>query len=133
VDLVLFGPETVDPYNEKVMRAGMGAHFRTPMQMGEAWAELATWLDEQLPLYVADAGAKLAYDEVDWLQPAILAVGGEANGASDWVLQRATPISIPMQGATESLNAGVAGSIILFEAARQRRQQAKRAAATRAR
>ena len=128
VDLTLFGPETVDPFNEKVMRAGMGAHFRTPIRVEEQWQDVAAWLDGEASLYVADAAASLAYDDVDWLRPAVLVVGGEANGASEWVSQRATGISIPMQAATESLNAAVAGSIILFEAARQRRQQGKHAA-----
>jgi len=48
-------------------------------------------------------------------------VGGEAAGASAAAIDTATLISIPMYGSAESLNAGVAGSIILFEAARQRR------------
>jgi TrmH family RNA methyltransferase len=121
VELTLFGPETVDPFNEKVMRAGMGAHFRTPIRTLERWDEAKAWLDDHQPLYVAEATGELAYDEVDWTLGATLVIGGEANGASEWVRQRATAISIPMQGATESLNAAVAGSVILFEAARQRR------------
>lgn len=121
VELVLFGPETVDPFNEKVLRAGMGAHFRTPIRMAEKWDDLLTWLDVNAPLYVAEAAGELSYERVDWTLPATLVVGGEANGASAWVLERAVAISIPMERATESLNAAVAGSVILFEAARQRR------------
>lgn len=129
VDLVLFGPETVDPFNEKVLRAGMGAHFRLPLRVLNQWDEVDAQcmaLDvDRLPLYVADAAGELDYDAVDWSVAAMLAVGGEANGASAWVRQRATAITIPMQRATESLNAAVAGSVILFEAARQRRHAGK--------
>ncbi len=49
VELVLFGPETVDPYNEKVMRSGMGAHFRTPIRVAEKWDEVLSWVDVAPP------------------------------------------------------------------------------------
>jgi TrmH family RNA methyltransferase len=124
VQLALFGPETVDPFNEKVLRAGMGAHFRVPIRVLEKWDEAAALIDLTQPLYVADAGSESDYDRVDWSAPCTLAVGGEANGASAWVREHALAITIPMLGATESLNAAVAGSVILFEAARQRRNRA---------
>ena len=127
VELVIFGPETVDAFNEKVMRAGMGAHFRTPLRTLERWDEAAEWLDSA-PLYVAEAGGVLDYDAVDWSQAATLVVGGEASGASEWIAQSATAIRIPMERATESLNAAVAGSVILFEASRQRRHGTVRGA-----
>jgi RNA methyltransferase, TrmH family len=124
-DLTLFGPETVDPFNEKVMRAGMGAHFRMPLRVVERWDDLVTWVDVDQPLYVAEAAGELLYDVVDWTIPATLVVGGEASGASAWVRQRAIPIAIPMAHGTESLNAAVAASVILFEAARQWRHASK--------
>jgi RNA methyltransferase, TrmH family len=120
-DLVLLGPETVDPYNDKVLRAGMGAHFRLPLHVCEDWEEIRSILGEH-PVYVADAGGETAYDEVDWQQSSALIIGGEASGPGDEARRMATPVAIPMHGATESLNAAVAGSIILFEAARQRRK-----------
>jgi RNA methyltransferase, TrmH family len=120
-DLVLFGPETVDPYNDKVLRAGMGAHFRLPLRVCEDWDEIKSILGERA-VYVADAGAETAYDRVDWQQSSALIIGGEASGPGDEARRMATPVAIPMHGTTESLNAAVAGSIILFEAARQRRK-----------
>lgn len=122
VALTIFGPGTVDPFNEKVMRAAMGAHFRTPMRVVESWEQLATWIEPGVPMYLADAAGALEYDQVDWTHPAILVVGGEANGASEWIRARATAVAIPMAQATESLNAAVAASVVLFEAARQRRR-----------
>ncbi|CAN5771358.1 RNA methyltransferase [soil metagenome] len=122
VDLVLFGAETVDPFNDKVVRAGMGAHFRLPLRVCADWPAVQSWLAPHQRLYLAQADATIAYDQVDWRLPAVLVVGGEAEGASPQVRMMAQPIAIPMQGKVESLNAGIAGAIILFEAARQRRQ-----------
>jgi TrmH family RNA methyltransferase len=126
VELALFGPESVDPFNEKVMRAGMGAHFRMPIRTLGQWDEALAWVDGEQPLYLAEAAGTMDYDAVDWSQAVTLVVGGEASGAGEWVRRRAVAISIPMRSTTESLNAAVAGSVILFEAARQRRRSRKR-------
>lgn len=121
VELVIFGPETVDPFNDKVVRAGMGAHFRLPLRVCSTWPEITKLLPTGVTLYLAQAQASLTYDAVDWRLPAGLIVGGEAAGASDRAYELAQPIAIPMQGQVESLNAAMAGAVILFEAARQRR------------
>jgi RNA methyltransferase, TrmH family len=121
VALVLFGPETVDPYNDKTLRAGMGAHFRLPLRVCQNWREIDGYLAPGQSLYLAEAGAKLAYDRVNWRETAALVIGGEAEGASPEARERAEPLAIPMEGKVESLNAAVAGAVILFEAARQRR------------
>ena len=123
VQAALFGPGCVDPFNEKVLRAGMGAHFRLPLRVCSQWPQVEQIVGGRLALYLAEAGAALAYDAVDWRQPCALVIGGEAAGAGAEARAAATPISIPMHNAVESLNAAVAGSVILFEAARQRRQQ----------
>ena len=125
VSLVLFGPETVDPFNPKTVRAAMGAHFRLPLRSGD-WPVLQAEIERMQPamafsFYVAEADAPLTYDAVDWCAPSVLVVGGEAAGASEAAGALAMPVAIPMRGGTESLNAGVAGAVILFEAARQRR------------
>jgi TrmH family RNA methyltransferase len=107
------------------VRAGMGAHFRMPLRTCATWTEVEATVEAIMggsaPLYAADAGATLAYDGVDWTKPAVLLIGSEATGISDAARAVATPVSIPMHGPVESLNAAMAGVIILFEAARQRR------------
>ena len=123
VELAVFAPNSVDPFNDKALRAGMGAHFRLPLRVCASWAEVCELLGPQLSLYLADTAGELAYDHVDWRQPATLVVGGEADGASKDARSMATAITIPMLGAAESVNAGVAGAVILFEAARQRRSR----------
>jgi TrmH family RNA methyltransferase len=122
VDLVLLSRTTTDYWGPKVVRGGMGAHFRLPVRSDLDWPAVTRLLGET-PAYLAEAGASLSYDDVDWRQPAALIIGSEAHGptAEARRLARAS-ISIPMRGAVESLNAGIAGSVILFEAARQRRR-----------
>lgn len=117
---VLLAPDTVDLYNPKVVRGAMGAHFRLAVDslswpaIGERIAGRDVWL--------ADAAGQVAYDAVDWTRPSALIVGGEAAGAGEEAETLATGrVSIPMAGRAESLNAAMAATVILFEAARQRR------------
>ncbi|MCB0062146.1 MAG: RNA methyltransferase [Caldilineaceae bacterium] len=123
IDAVIFGPDTVDPFNDKVVRAGMGAHFRVPIRSCATWAEINPLLNPSQERYLAQADASQIYTEVDWCAPSALIVGGEAAGASDTAITAAHAIAIPMHGQVESLNAAIAGAVILFEAARQRRQR----------
>lgn len=120
VDLALVGPGSTDPFGPKAVRGGMGVHFRLPLRVGLDWDELRCEVAER-PVYLADVGEGLLYYQVDWNQPSVLIVSSEAHGPSPEARGLATAvIRIPMYGQTESLNAGVAGSVILFEAARQR-------------
>lgn len=122
VSAVYLTPESVDPWNPKVVRAGMGAHFRLPLL---PFDEAAATLRQALPLRAATAAdAPVAYDAVDWTQPAALIIGGEADGVSPQLSAWASEtVAIPLASQVESLNAAVAGSILLFEAARQRRPE----------
>jgi TrmH family RNA methyltransferase len=119
VDGVLLSPGSVDAYNPKVVRAGMGAHLRLAIQQ-KAWAEIAA-ICRDMAIWLAAAGGTLPYTAVNWRQPSALIIGSEARGASDEAAALAGgAIYIPMYAATESLNAAVAAGVILFEAARQR-------------
>ncbi|MFQ5814330.1 MAG: TrmH family RNA methyltransferase, partial [Anaerolineae bacterium] len=119
VERVILAPKTVDPYNPKVVRGAMGAHFRLPIE-NLSWPEIAEAL-AGVQVLLADVRAERVYYEVDWTQPSALIVGGEARGVSREARElAAATIAIPMPGEAESLNAAVAASVILFEAARQR-------------
>ena len=120
VDQVILAAKTVDPYNPKVVRGAMGAHFRLPVVV-LSWPEVVEALAD-IQVLLADVRAEQAYHEVDWTRPSALIIGGEAHGASREARESAAAtIAIPMHGGAESLNAAVAASVILFEAARQRR------------
>ena len=122
-DGVIFGPGAVDPFNDKVVRAGMAAHFHIPMRLCATWPDVEALLPPAMSCYVADAQAATEYTRVDWRTPAALLIGNEAHGPSHAARQRSTAIAIPMQRTVESLNAAIAGAVILFEAARQRRAE----------
>ncbi len=87
-----------------------------------AWKKVWAALSPARRIYVAEAGADLSYDAADWRQPSVLIVGNEARGQAPKARQVAVPVAIPVaHGGTESLSAAMAGTVILFEAARQRR------------
>lgn len=123
VGLVCCAPGTVDPFSPKVVRAGMGAHFRLPLRAAASWEEVSTTVAGRQVL-LAEAHGGHPYNALDWRRPSALIVGGEAEGASEQARQLATDrVSIPMAGAADSLNAAVATGILLFEALRQRRER----------
>jgi TrmH family RNA methyltransferase len=118
VQAVLLPPETADPFAPKVVRAGMGAHFRLPVR-AMAWDEIQE-RTRTLQVYLADMAGVSCW-EADLRSPLALIIGGEAAGATEPARKLATRlISIPMLGQAESLNAAVAGSVLMFEVLRQR-------------
>jgi TrmH family RNA methyltransferase len=123
-DGVIVASGCVDPFNPKVVRGGMGAHFRLPLQkMGWNQIERAV---AGMGVWVASADSPTIYTTVNWQQRAALIIGNEANGPSAQALRLATGVAIPMAAAVESLNAAMAAGIILFEAARQRNANGER-------
>ena len=117
---VLLPPETADAFAPKVVRAGMGAHFRLPIHSME-WEEIEQVCKSAgLKVFLADMAGRSCW-EADFCGPLALIVGGEAEGASESARNLAnTTVSIPMPGDAESLNAGVAGAVLMFEVVRQR-------------
>ena len=72
-----------------------------------------------------EATGGVAYDEVDLTQPIAFVLGNEANGLPDSVRSSIDDlVTIPMLGRSESLNVGMAASVLCFETARQRRSAA---------
>jgi TrmH family RNA methyltransferase len=119
VDLVALMPGTVDPFNPKTIRAGMGAHYRLAIH-SYSWPELAAHFAD-LAFYLADAGGTVSYTAVDWTRPSAIVIGGEAHGFAESAAQDVphTLIKIPMEAGAESLNAAIAASILIYEARRQ--------------
>jgi TrmH family RNA methyltransferase len=118
VQAVFLPPETADAFAPKVVRTGMGAHFRLPIHR-LTWEEIGQQTRD-LPVYLADMDGPSCW-EMNLQNPLALVVGGEADGASAQARNMAHgKIGIPMPGHAESLNAGVAGSLLMFEVVRQR-------------
>lgn len=120
-DHVVIAPETVDPYHPKAVRSAMGAHVRIPFSH-RSWEDMAAILHKYAVVALADADGEMVYDHIPWESASAVIVGGEAFGPSINARECANVrTSIPLSAGVESLNAGVAGSLLLFEAARQRR------------
>jgi len=112
-----------DPFSWKALRGSMGSAFRLPQWRGlESEEALRRVHQRGLLTLAADAHGEAAYDQLDLRGPAALVVGAEGAGLPE-ALARAVAhrVRIPMHGAAESLNVGVAAGGLLFEAARQRR------------
>jgi|FLYN01.1.fsa_nt_gi TrmH family RNA methyltransferase len=120
VQAVLLSPDSVDPYNPKTLRGGMGAHFRVPV-VERSWDDIAAYC-QGLTVYLADSKGDVRHDQADWSSAWALIIGSEAHGASDMAQRLAhARVFIPLATETESLNAAVAAGVILFEAMRQAR------------
>jgi len=119
VQAVFLPPETTDAFAPKVVRSGMGAHFRLPIRSMK-WEKIQREI-QGLEVCLADMDGASCW-ETDLRVPLALIIGSEAEGASEEARELATQkISIPMSGGMESLNAGVAGSVLMFEVVRQRK------------
>jgi RNA methyltransferase, TrmH family len=125
VDEVLIAPGCADPLSPKVVRAGAGAHFYLPVRTGLSWDEISAWLygaPSVRQILLAEAEGTRAYDSFNLTVRTALVICNEAHGASTEAARLSKlHVSIPMWNKVESLNAAVAASVILFEAARQRR------------
>lgn len=118
-DEILLAPGTVDAFNDKVVRAAMGAHFSVSSR-AEPWEIIAQRVRDVPRVYLADAEGDIAYDKADWSKPVALIVGGEAEGASEEARSAriiTARVKIPMRGG-ESLNAAMAATLLMFEAIR---------------
>jgi TrmH family RNA methyltransferase len=106
---VAVGPFTADPWAPKVLRAGAGGHFRTPLSTVASPADLAGL---RVAATVPSGGiAPARLERGVW---AVL-IGSEAHGLDPALVAHATVgVTIPMPGETESLNAAVAASIIAY-------------------
>jgi RNA methyltransferase, TrmH family len=87
VEAVLLPPETTDAFAPKVLRAGMGAHFRLPIQ-SSTWEEIKTQ-QRTWNIYIADMDGTSCW-ETDLRKPLAIVIGGEAEGASDEAQRLAT-------------------------------------------
>lgn len=102
-----------DPYNDKAIRAGKGATFRLPIQMG-SWRDLEPLIKKKcLTPVVADLKGQ-DFSTVKKKRGLILFLGSESHGVSQEIKQHCRPVTIPISPAMESLNVSVAGGILMY-------------------
>jgi TrmH family RNA methyltransferase len=119
-EIIVLGPGSVDAYNPKTVRASAGACFAVRIVEGVPAVEALEALGNAGVRRVgALASGGTAPEAVDLTGPTAIVLGHEVHGlAADLPLD--ARVTIPMQTA-ESLNVAMAGTLLLFEAARQRR------------
>jgi TrmH family RNA methyltransferase len=121
-DAVIVTSASVDPYAPKTVRSSAGALFALPVVYPiELDACLAELTSRGLTVLLAEADKGPSLPEIDLTRPTAFVLGNEAHGIPSQEAIEASYASIPMPGGTESLNVAVAGSILLYEAVRQRR------------
>jgi TrmH family RNA methyltransferase len=126
---VVLGEGTVSPFNSKVIRASAGSVFRLPVIHGHGKSGTAK-LDEVseklrargVRLIATSSHKGTPLDQADLKEATAIFFGNEGAGLSREVMSKMDEvIAIPHTAQVESLNAGVAASIVLYEAARQRK------------
>jgi TrmH family RNA methyltransferase len=117
---VLTTPGTVSAWNQKAIRASAGSVFRVPI--ATATPEAMETLEQQgVKLLAAMKDDATPIDAASLTGAVAFLIGNEGAGLSeDWVRLADQRVTIPMPGAVESLNAAVAGSLLLYAASRQR-------------
>jgi tRNA G18 (ribose-2'-O)-methylase SpoU len=117
-----------DPYDPKAVRASTGSLFALPVVRAPSHREVLDWVaglrDAGTPVRVVgtDETGTVEAAEHDLTVPTVLVVGNETVGMSaGWRQACDTVVRIPIGGAASSLNAATAGTVVLYEAARQRR------------
>jgi len=126
---VVLGDGTVSPFNSKVVRASAGSVFRLPIVHGHGKSTFgkleevsAKLRAKQVRLLATSSHKGTPLDQADLKAPAAVFFGNEGAGLPRELMGNMDEfISIPHTLQVESLNAGVAASIVLYEAARQRR------------
>ncbi len=120
---VVFAGTSTDPFGPKAVRAAAGSVLRLPVAEAPdtvAALDLLRGGGRRLVATVATGG--VAPEALDLVGPVAVLVGSEAHGLADPVVAASDEhLTIPLDPGVESLNAAVAGAVVLFEAARQRR------------
>jgi TrmH family RNA methyltransferase len=114
-------PGTVSQWNAKAMRASSGSVFRLPV-VDAAEDEVFRLLRSfGIRTFAAVAEQGFSAADTDLVRPVALLIGNEGRGLTSKLMKESDErITIPCPGPVESLNAAIAGSILLYEASRQR-------------
>jgi TrmH family RNA methyltransferase len=114
---------TADPLGWKALRASMGSAFRVTIAAKVPVAEIEAALKtRKIPLFATVPRDGTPLPDADLTGPAAILAGSEGAGIpADLVARSAALLTIPMRPPVESLNVSIAASLILYEAARQRR------------
>ena len=120
-DGVICLPGTVNAWNPKAVRASAGSVFRVPLLTVGAEECFMRLREANVKIWTTTVHAAEPVDLVNLAEPVALLIGNEGNGVPEDLAARCDgALTIPCPGPVESLNASVAASVLLYEAARQR-------------
>lgn len=121
-DGIFLSKGCVDIYNPKVIRATMGSIFHLPIYRNLNLMDLMEdFKNNNVKTLAAHLKGTSTPYKVDMTTACAVIIGNEANGLSDEISEMASNlVKIPMPGKAESMNAGIAGGILIYEAVRQR-------------
>lgn len=121
VDSIIIGESCVDTYNPKVVRATMGSIFRVPLYfVKDSIDTLKQLKNNDFKLYATSLEGSVPNYDINYNDKFIIIIGNESRGVDSNIIKIADKlIKIPMPGNAESLNAGVAASIIMYEGMKQ--------------
>ena len=119
---VIMSGNTVDIFNPKTIRATMGSIYRVPFVYVQDMEETIKRLQKaNVAVYAAHLKGERYYDAFDYTKGSAFLIGNEGNGLKEeTALLADTYVKIPMAGQVESLNAAIATTLFMYEAARQR-------------
>lgn len=118
---VMLSSGCVDLYSPKVIRSTMGSVFHIEAETDVPYERLEEFKENGFKI-IGGALEEISMDyrKIDYTKPVVIIVGNEANGISEEARRICEFVKIPMLGRAESLNAGVAASILMYEVVRQR-------------
>jgi TrmH family RNA methyltransferase len=120
-DAVIVCDPLTDVYNPNAIRSSVGCIFTVPIAVSTNPETFSFLKAKQIELFAAELQASQWYQETDFTIPSAIIMGTEADGLTDFWLEKADArIKIPMRGKIDSLNVSVSTAIITFEAMRQR-------------
>jgi RNA methyltransferase, TrmH family len=124
---VLLLPGAANPWNPKALRASAGSAFRVPALNATEPEALNLFDRHRMPAIAAVARSGIAVTKAPLAGPCALLIGNEGVGLSKILVSAAKHrVTISTPGNVESLNAAIAGSLLLYEVSRQRAQKAAR-------
>ena len=121
-DCLLLDEQTADPYAPKALRASMGGAFRVPaLRCGDLPSQLRQLAKAGYEIIAGDLHGADFYDRPASREKICIVIGNEGQGISPAVMREATMrLKIPIVGGAESLNAAVAGAIMMYDFLRER-------------
>jgi TrmH family RNA methyltransferase len=116
---VILGEGTVSPFNSKVVRGSAGSIFRLPVLRTKLGEVLPRLREKGVRLVATSSHKGVSLPRANLAGAVAVLIGGEGAGVPrDWIAKADELIAIPHTAQVESLNAGVAASIVLYEIAR---------------